>query len=397
LSIQVVLVFRSQVLAVLFIALATSSTAAPLAWSYRTGNYSWAVAVSRDGRYVVCGSDDMHAYFFGTGSKGVPAWSYLSSGYVRHVAISDDGSRVAIGDSDGNVFLFNPGSNGSPDWSYRSSSSISALAVTGSGAILVAGDREGRLYAFATDSAHRMIWEDAIPGGVLALSLSSALDLAVTGAKGGLYFFTQVPQGAMTWSYENSTTFPEVALDDRSSRVVVGGSNGDVHMISASGQLVARQHIGGAVSALSVAATGELILAGSTNGRVSLYESRSELREIGSLQNAKPITAVALDDDGDIMAYADLDGSVSMYRNSLREQAWTFGTGAIVHSLSMSGNGLVMAASSDNGSVYLFDEEVQKKASGVTLDILFAPVIIAACAFLYLLWRKRTKTHGKTL
>jgi len=43
----------------LFVVLAVTASSAPFAWTYRTGNYAWAVAVSDDGRYVIAGSDDM--------------------------------------------------------------------------------------------------------------------------------------------------------------------------------------------------------------------------------------------------------------------------------------------------------------------------------------------------
>jgi len=80
------LVIRDQLLGVLLLALAASTASAPLAWTYATGNYSWAVAVSPDGRYVIGGSDDMRSYSFRTDSGGVPSWTYSSSEYVQNVA-----------------------------------------------------------------------------------------------------------------------------------------------------------------------------------------------------------------------------------------------------------------------------------------------------------------------
>jgi WD40 repeat protein len=172
---------------VLLLTLTVTTGSTPLVLTYRTGDYSWAVAVSHDGRYVIAGSDDMHAYFFGTQSaEGKPLWSYATHGYVRHVAVSGDGSSAAAGSLDGSILFFKPVVSGNPVWSSKATSPIDALAMSEDGHYLAAGDRLGTIYFLKTSSTD--LTRRMISGGVLTLSISKSGMLAATAARGGLCF-----------------------------------------------------------------------------------------------------------------------------------------------------------------------------------------------------------------
>ncbi len=375
------LVTREQLPAILLLVLATSTESAPLAWTYTAGNYSWAVAVSHDGQYIVAGSDDVRTYFFKTDSDGIPLWTHPSSGYVRNVAISDDGSRAAVGDMEGNILFFRSESDGEPSWSHHLDSPVSALALSENGDFLVAGNRRGELYAFITNLPSPTIWQTTIAGGILAISISKSMELAVAGSSGGVHFFSRALESvSIDWSYENHTTFPFITIEGGSGRIVAGGTDGEVYLITPSGEFAGRQHIGGAVTALSVSRTGQLVVAGSTNGRVSLYDLGSDLNEIGSLVTGSPVTAVAVSDNGEKMSVARMDGTITMYQHSLNNQAWLFDAGAIVHSVSMSGDGQVLAAATDTGSIHMFKED-KITSSGweaPSVGILLIAVVLAA-------------------
>lgn len=157
----------------LFVTLAATSGLAPLAWAYRTGNYSWAVAVSHDGNYAIAGSDDMHTYFFDvTSGEGRPMWSHVGPAYVRHVAVSSNGTRAVASDANGNIFFFRSGLSGEPVWTYQANSTINALVMSYDGDYVVAGDRLGSVYFLVTDGPYPTVHVHVIPNGVLSLSLS---------------------------------------------------------------------------------------------------------------------------------------------------------------------------------------------------------------------------------
>ena len=381
----------------MLLALAVTTGSAPLAWTYMTGNYSWAVAVSSDGRYVIAGSDDMRAYFFDTRSAdGKPLWSYATNGYVRHVAISGNGTRAAASDLDGNIFLFRSDDPGKPIWSFRADSPIDALAMNEEGDCLAAGDRNGDVYVFGTASATR---EYAIPGGVLAVSLSRSMTLSATSTHGGLYFFGEVSLHATyVWSFQQDTSFPQIAMAEDGSYIVAGGSDGYTYLINSSGQLLDRQRVGVAISAISMSDIARRVIAGSADGIVSLYAVGARLERIGSLEIRKPVTSVALSWSGDRVSFASLDGTIAMFDQSLTTNLWTFHSGAIVHAMSISGNGRVMAAVDDTGSIYLFDEESSLRKSRTMIDAVVGLTLTVVCVgsiIAYLVFRQRRNNGGR--
>lgn len=384
----------------MLLALAVTTGSAPLAWAYRTGNYSWAVAVSSDGRYVIAGSDDMYSYFFDSQSTyGKPLWSYKALGYVRHVAISKNGTCAAASDTDGGVFFFRPGVLGKPVWSFRAGSSIDALTMSEDGDYLIAGDRQGTIYLFKTNQTEPMVRQYAIFGGVMALSLSRSRALAATATHGGIYFFGEVPsRTGHIWIFQNYTSFPHVAITSDGGYIVAGGSDGYLYLLNRSGQLVDQQRVGGAVSALSMSKT-QRVVAGSTNGNVSLYLLRDRFDRLSSLATQSPVTSVAVSENGERVSVVNLDGVILMLDQSLTSRVWAFNTGAMVHLLSVSSDGRILAAASDTGSVYLFDEGRRTKTNETALAtavvsiplVALAAVALAALVFAYFVWRRKAR------
>ena len=381
----------------LLLALATTAGSVPLAWTYATGNYSWAVAVSGDGRYVIAGSDDMRTYFFSAdASEGRPIWTYSADGYVRHVAISSNGTRAAASDNAGNIYFFRYENSGTPVWSYRATSAVDALVLSTDGRYVAAGDRDGAIYLFDTDSGGSPVWHGLLPGGVLDLALSESRALAASSAQGGIYFYDAVPTlSGHTWTFHESTSFPKLTLLNDGSYVIAGGSDGYVYMINASGQATDNQRLGGAVSALSVSGSARGLIAGSTNGRVLHCLIGDRLRVLGSLETQQSITSAAISEDGKRISFAKLDGAISVFNQSLTSPLWTFNAGAIVHSLSISGDGMTLAASSDTGSIYLFHEHPLVQTGKPSYATILVPVIIAVLVLGYLVLRREGRSGGR--
>ena len=382
----------------LLLALAATSASAPLAWTYKSGNYSWAVAVSADGRYVIAGSDDMYTYFFDTKSTdGTPLWSFRSGGYVRDVVISRDGTCAAVSDTHGSIFLFRPlDSFGTPQWEYHSDSSIQALTMSENLGYLAAGDRDGNIYLLSTGQVtNPLVWQNAIPSGVLALYLSESGSLVATATQGGLYFFGNVTSASgsgYAWSFQESTSFPRVAISEDAGYIIAGGSDGYAYAVDRMGQLVDREGVGGGVSALSISDAAHIMIVGSTSGSIRLFSIREQLVRIDSLDTRRPITALDLSANGERIATGNLDGRISMFDGSLAELVWTFEINAIVHSISISSNGQIAAAVGDTGGIYLFDEEAphrNQSEQDLTPSLVTTVIVTMAVLILgYLVLRK---------
>jgi WD40 repeat protein len=176
------------------------------------------------------------------------------------------------------------------------------------------------------------------------------------------------------------------------SHIVVGANNGSLYLLDGSGQLMDRQRVEGAISALSISDTGDRVLVGSTNGNVTLYLMRDRLDLLESLEASKPITSAVMSGNGERIAVAQLDGGISMFNQSLATRMWTFNAGAIVHSLSISHSGQVTAAASDTGDVYVFDERGPQSIVETMLSGVFAAAVIALAAA-SVVWGRRRKSN----
>ena len=375
------------------LALAATTGSVPLAWSYATGNYSWTVAVSDDGGYVIAGSDDMHTYFFKTdASQSAPTWIHSAQGYVRHVAISSNGTSAASSDTAGNIYYFRQEASGNPVWSFHTRSSIDAIEISDDGHRIAAGDREGGIFVFDPLQSGSPIWSSTIPGGILALSLFGSNALAVTSAKGGIYSYDLAfPQSGYTWSFQEAISFPQLETSKDTGCIIAGGSDGNVYLISAAGQVVDIERLGGSVSAISISHQTGWLIAGSTNGNVSRYLVTGKLERLDSFVAVRPITAVVVSNDGERISVVNLDGKIFTFRQTLTDSLWTFSVGGIVHSLSMSEDGRVMAAASDTGNIYLFREGKSMPVVEPFPAIWYVPIVLISLFIGYLVLRSRMK------
>jgi WD40 repeat protein len=103
------------------------------------------------------------------------------------------------------------------------------------------------------------------------------------------------------------------------------------------------------------------------------------LEELGSLTLNKPVATGAISENGETICIAEMDGTIHAYGESLANERWTYATSSIVHSVSISDDGKVIAAAADSGKIYLFNEEPNSNPSRVTTDVLQATVVVAAC------------------
>jgi WD40 repeat protein len=292
----------------------------------------------------------------------------------------------------GDVYFFHPEASGSPAWSFHAGSAISGTDISEDGRRLVVGDQEGDIYLFDTDGSGSPIWHNLVMGGVLALSFFRSDSVAVASAKGGIYFYDLTSsRPGYAWSFQESMSFPQLAVSDSAGYVVAGGSDGTIYMATVAGQVVDMQTLGGAISAISIADHARCVIVGSTNGSVSRYLLKDRLEKLDSSAAHGPITSVAVSDDGSRVSVASLDGTISDFHQTLNGLSWTFSAGAIVHSLSMSGDGLVIAASSDTGKIYLFSEHASAQTRDSLPVIVYVLVSVAALLLTYIALRARLK------
>jgi WD40 repeat protein len=264
------------------------------------------------------------------------------------------------------------------------------------GRYLAAGDRNGAIYFIETTLTDLPVRQYTIPGGVLALSVSGSGMVSATAGSGGLYFFGKASsQFSYNWTFGVGTSFPELAMTKGAGHIVTGTNNGSVYFMDGSGQLIDRQTVKGAVSALSISEMKDRVLVGSASGNVTLYSMRDRLEKLESLEASGAVTSAIISENAERISVAQLDGGISMFNRSLATHMWTFDAGGIVHSLSISQSGQVTAAASDTGDIYVFDEGgSQRVTETMSSGVLVAAVIALVVASVIWARRRRSNESG---
>jgi WD40 repeat protein len=179
-----------------------------------------------------------------------------------------------------------------------------------------------------------------------------------------------------------------------SSHILAGGNDGNIYLLDNSGRLVDRRDAGGAISALSISDVTHLTIVGTVSGTISLYSADAGFNNGESLETGTPITSAAISKNGRRISVANLQGTVSTFDGSLRAPLWTYDAGGIVHSLSLSRDGRVLAAASDTGSIYLFDEGEAAGADnrGLFVQLPILAVLAVTVTVCTILLRRRDKS-----
>jgi WD40 repeat protein len=172
---------------------------------------------------------------------------------------------------------------------------------------------------------------------------------------------------------------------------VAGGGDGFLYLFDGAGRLLDRQRVGAAVSALSLSTSTLTLLAGSTNGTVSVYVVSERLDLLSSFTARGSVTSVAISEDGSRLSVATVNGTITTFDRSLGEPLWTYNAGGIVHAICMSADGRFMAAASDTGSVYFFNEHMRALDLESALLCVAPVTFVAALAVIVLIRRRRIR------
>jgi len=280
------------------------------------------------------------------------AWQAKLGGEVKSSA-AVDAERVYVGSADGGIYALNR-SNGEVVWRHLTGAAVEA-PVTLAGALVLVGSTDGKVYAVHRDSGET-IWvynaTDKVVGGV-AVVPQGKKRLGVFGSYDGTVHAVDLSSGERVWTYETgSYIYGTPALSG--STLVLGGCDGQVHVLGTDGQPRRQVPVDAYVGA-SVAVDAGVGFVGHFDNAFMAFKLESGEKVWEWRGAAFPVLSSAALTPSQVI-FGSRDRSVHGLDRSTGAEAWSFRTlGKVDASPVIVGDKLLVG--SHDGRLYMLEHE----------------------------------------
>ena len=301
-------------------------------------------------------------------------WSDAQASQVSAVSMAAAGQRVAFGTRGNVVRVYD--ADGNPLWQFEAANSVTGLAWNADGSLLAVASEDRRVYVLAGDTGQtRWDFEATRTVNDVAMARDGSL-VAVTADDQNVYVLDGA--GQLLWSEDKGLGVEAVAVygEGANARVVVGSDDGRVNVHSRAGETLLSTRLDYDVKALSVSRTGARILAGASDGTLTLLNGA----------NGAPLWAVAGDDDIADAAMSE-DGAAILAATEAGTVYFLDGAGNVtqrlqpespIRSVALSRDGARLALGAKDGQGEFLNRALQ--AQGVALRARQRALIVSGAA-----------------
>jgi len=330
------------------------------AWNYsRAGGEIGGVAVSPKGDLIAVGAGRV-LFFAGNGTL------LTQEPFGNDVRMTADGKYTASVYSSHIYYFQNPLPSGSPDqqratklWDYELSDQVYSFDMNRDGS-LIAGQTIRKNLIILNTKARVARGNTKVTDSVIQISGSGVIGLS--------------DSAIHTYSTTANVTRTEDLVTNSAPRFLVLPSGSTA--VFSDGQAIRsvnirngterwKRQLNGAVSALSIAPGGSLIVAGTEAGNIGGFDTHGNLSWSYSSnpenRQTAGITCIAVSDKGSVIAVGTADGKV-LFLNSRGELTGSYRAREYIRHIAMNTDGTVVVATSDE-RVYAFSPGSQQSAT----------------------------------
>ncbi len=329
-----------------------------------------AVAISADGRTIISGGEDGTVKMWNRQGEPQNPPFKGHQGPVRSVSISTDGKTIISGGDDGTVRMWD--SKGQPpsqplieyDLNLMSLDSIDDLPMKGESLVIAAKIRDFYHVRIFDSTGKKVIGKgdsEFSPDEILVQQLEAGLSREAIDNQTKRELIQKITSslGHTISKSDSQDNVYAVAISKDGQIIVSGSGDGTVRLWNRQRESQGEFEVENVVESVAISADGETIVSGSRDGTVRLWNRRGEPQGEPFQGHQDTVYSVAISADGETIISGSKDGTVRLWnRQGDEPQDDSFkGHQGPVRSVSISTDGETIVSGSEDNTVRIWNRQ----------------------------------------
>ncbi|MEZ4867210.1 MAG: PQQ-binding-like beta-propeller repeat protein [Caldilineaceae bacterium] len=286
-----------------------------LLWDVKSEGRMSAAAMSGDGQRVALGARDNIVRLLDP--EGKTLWTFAAQNSILGLDVTDDGQWLAVASEDRFVYLLNQA--GELQWQFKTGKPVNHVAIADDASLVAATSDD--LSVYALDDAGNLLWQEPLGIDVRAVAVYGASEKArvVVGADDGvLSIYSRAGKRLLSTQLDYGIT--ALAVRPNGARILAGESDGSISLLNGSnGDLLWSVKADDAVQSVALTRDGQTALAGMADGAVYLLDGEGAV--VQRFDQTEAVLAVAMTGDGQQLAVGTVSGWGRLYNRELARTA----------------------------------------------------------------------------
>ncbi|MBN1564239.1 MAG: PQQ-binding-like beta-propeller repeat protein, partial [Anaerolineae bacterium] len=317
-------------------------------WQHLTTNKLYAVAMTRDKRFIIAGGQSGDVLFMDMAGRLL--WTGRTAGVVNRIALAEDADSFITSTLQRGHKAYRWHYSGRLLHTYETEGSVWGIATTPDASLVVLGSEDKHLYAF--DQHDELLFKRELdePIRQVAVTADGALIFASSDDQ-HVYAFDRA--GEQRWRFQTEgRVYAGVRVADEARVLVAGSNDGHVYGLDFEGNERWRFQTGDLVNALAITPDGQFCAAGGKSATAYLLDDQGEV--LWSTQTEEAIYGLDLSPDGQYMVVGANDSAIYLFDYQRNRRVIKEKLNGRIYAVALSADAQYIAAASSDQKVYAY-------------------------------------------